>query len=616
MKNLKISSLYRDPFALLLPFLIILYTQNIYILSGCMIYVFWRFGLLKILALVILVLLVLLRLLPLMIVSDLYFIKGIKSNGYFASNLLYDVEVYTDAKLNIDEIIEVEGKANILDKDKFKNGIYYRYHTEEVRSLSVIPSLRSFLFSRYQELSDDSYKSFLGKILFDYVEYDSTYFFDISADLSVYYLFRFLEKIFKKSKFKDFLSFIAITLVCGIDYGLMRVFLFKMTPKLTQDKTQSFALACILLVLYDPWRIYSYSFIIPVLLRMVLLFRSKFDFKVVMTLIQSYFFNRTNPMMIMGYKGIMYLIIAFQVSAVAGLILKPAMPLSRFIFSFIEAIQPFLNIHFKGRITLFYIIVLYLLIKYLKIENSGLKWLLTLLFISANVANLNATISFIDVGQGDAILIRAPFGRENILIDTGNEYNNYKLQRFLDAKGVYSIDHLLITHSDSDHSGNLKELYKDYDVKNTVIDHQDVVTDNFHFYSLNQDKWDNTNDNSLVYYLNFGGIDFLFTGDISKEVEKDILSSYPGLKADILKLSHHGSKTSTANELLVYTRPKIAIASTSGQYSHSAKEVKDLLEIWQIDLYTTEDKGSISLNYYWNVNILKMDSGEFAIISE
>lgn len=581
-----------------------------------MIFVLWRFGLLKVLGLIFLVLLVLLRLLPLIVVGDLYFIKGIKSNGYVASNLLYDVEVYTDTKLNIDEIIEVEGKPKTLNKDKFKNGIYYRFQTKDVRSLSAIPSLRSFLFSKYQELSDDSYKSFLGKILFDYVEYESAYFFDISTDLSIYYLFRVLEKILKKIKFKESLSFLLIALVCGIDYSLIRVFLFKMTPKLTKNKTQSFALACILLVLYDPWRVYSYSFIIPVLLRIVLLFKSKFDFRMVMTLIQSYFFNRTNPIMIMGYKGVMYLIITFQISAVTGLILKPLMPLSRFIFSFIETIQPFLNIHFKGRITLFYILALYLLIKYLKIENSGLKWLLTLLFISANVANLNATVSFIDVGQGDAILIRAPFGRENILIDTGNEYNYYKLQRFLDAKGVYSIDHLLITHSDSDHSGNLKELYKDYEIKNTVIDHQDVITDYFHFYSLNQDKWDNTNDNSLVYYLHFGGIDFLFTGDISKEVEKDILNSYPGLKIDILKLSHHGSKSATANELLVRTRPKIAIASTSGQYSHPAKEVKDLLEIWQIDLYTTKDRGNISLNYYWNMNILKMDSGEFAIIGE
>ena len=125
------------------------------------------------------------------------------------------------------------------------------------------------------------------------------------------------------------------------------------------------------------------------------------------------------------------------------------------------------------------------------------------------------------------------------------------------------------------------------------FDHEDISTKELTLYSLNSHSFDNRNDNSLVYYLNIEGFSYLFCADISAKVESKILRSYD-LNADVLKLGHHGSNTSSSEYLLSHLNPLVAIASTSGAYNHPSIEVLQRLKRYDIKNYITKDDGTIS----------------------
>ena len=216
-------------------------------------------------------------------------------------------------------------------------------------------------------------------------------------------------------------------------------------------------------------------------------------------------------------------------------------------------------------------------------------------------------LTFINVGQGDCILIREPFGGKTYMIDTGKPEQYEAVQNYLDAKGIRKIDTLFITHADSDHSGNMEQLQKDYRISHLVTEHFDSYrTGKILFNDLNTLKTEDENQSSLVHWFTIGGLNILCMGDSDQTAEETIVKEYGDLPCDVLKLSHHGSNTGSSDVFLDAVKPKTAIVS-SGAYSiyhHPSRDVIDRLARRHIPWFDTKEEGDISIFFFCSFRIL------------
>ncbi|WP_242212286.1 DNA internalization-related competence protein ComEC/Rec2 [Bacillus cereus group sp. BfR-BA-01383] len=253
----------------------------------------------------------------------------------------------------------------------------------------------------------------------------------------------------------------------------------------------------------------------------------------------------------------------------------------------------------------------------------------------------SGSVTFIDVGQGDAILIRLPYDKGVYLIDTGGtlQLNKEEWQRkkhefsvghdilvpFLQKEGIKTIDKLIVTHGDADHIGAALDLLSSITVKEVVFGQkeQDAVLEKVlkkkalekrvniskvkegESWSVNgaefvvlapNGKESNENDSSIVIWAKFGGVTWLFTGDLEEGGESRLVSKYPALRADVLKVAHHGSKTSSISAFLNFIQPSIAIISVGecNRYGHPHKEIIERFEKMDIEIWRTDKQGAIS----------------------
>ena len=275
--------------------------------------------------------------------------------------------------------------------------------------------------------------------------------------------------------------------------------------------------------------------------------------------------------------------------------------------------------------SIYLIIIYYAIITLLLINKKCFISLLTTIFIHKISINFNPNmeILFLDVSQGDSILLHYPHNKYNILIDTGGNYN-YEISKniiipYLKSKGINKIDYLILTHGDNDHMGesiNLienfkvekvifncgpyndleKELIKDLDKKKIPYYSciKELNIDDNKLYFLQTKEYDNENANSNVIYTELSGYKFMFMGDASSiTTEKEILNKYNLPDIDVLKVGHHGSRTSSSKDFINEINPKYSIISVgkNNRYGHPNKEVLNNLENSKI--YRTDQDGSI-----------------------
>lgn len=238
-------------------------------------------------------------------------------------------------------------------------------------------------------------------------------------------------------------------------------------------------------------------------------------------------------------------------------------------------------------------------------------------------------ITFIDVGQGDSILLTV--NDTTNLIDTGgvvmtsdNKYTSRIVKNktipYLKSLGIRKIDNLILTHGDSDHIGEAIYLVENFKVDRVIFNVGDYnyleknlikVLDkkNINYYQEKEELnigdfklkflytglYDNENDNSNVIYFEFNNLKFLFMGDSGIDKEKDILKKYNISDIDFLKVGHHGSNTSSSIEFIDIINPKYSVISVGidNKYKHPNKEVLDNLSNSKI--YRTDIDGSIEI---------------------
>lgn len=252
---------------------------------------------------------------------------------------------------------------------------------------------------------------------------------------------------------------------------------------------------------------------------------------------------------------------------------------------------------------------LFVLISY---QEGWTKKVLSFLLIYGQTLCLlldaSVRVLYLNVGQGDSTLIRYPHNTGAVLVDTGkpNQYSTVK--KSLYQMGVKELDYLVITHPDLDHNGSQKTVMNQFNVKELIDSKYQKIDGPINFQLLDVEReYEDTNDNSLILYFSVDDTSFLFTGDASKQVEKQLMKKYPLLEVDILKLGHHGSKTSSDSMFLHQMFPSLAIISSDpNSYGHPHPEVLKSLYEQKINHLQTSTSGSIEViitkHFKWIMN--------------
>ena len=249
-------------------------------------------------------------------------------------------------------------------------------------------------------------------------------------------------------------------------------------------------------------------------------------------------------------------------------------------------------------------------------------------------------INFIDVGQGDSCLITTPQNKK-VIVDSGGSESydvgkNVLLPYLLD-KRITKIDYIMISHFDTDHCKGFEYVLENIKVKNVIISKQSETSENFkqimkiirkkrinliivqkgskikidNFTTVDilspqsENIADNMNDNSIVAKFEAYNFSILFTGDASEKIEKELIKEKINLKSDILKVSHHGSKTGTSEEFLKSVKPKIALIGVgeNNKFGHPTKDVIKRLTENKIKIYRTDTDGEIRIKIKKSKNI-------------
>ncbi len=359
------------------------------------------------------------------------------------------------------------------------------------------------------------------------------------------------------------------------------------------------------------------------------------------------------PICIYNFYGTNFMSVLFNLFYIpfVSIIVFP-LSLITFVFPFLDSVL-YYSIFVMERISLFissinfgyiifpkvnfgvyfiYYIVIFL--SFWKIEFVLLFLVMLLIHKGYIYFDSNSYVYYLDVGQGDSALIRLPNNSGNILIDTGGKFS-YEMEKwrekrskysivksstipFLKSFGIKKLDYFILSHGDYDHIGEAINLVDNFNVEKVIFNCgefndlekelikvldkkkiryylciKELNIDNNELYFLQTKEYDNENDNSNVIYAELNGYKFMFMGDAGVDKEKNILDKYNISNIDVLKVGHHGSKTSSGKVFIDGINPKYSIISVgkNNRYGHPNKEVLNNLDGSKI--YRTDQDGSI-----------------------
>ena len=546
------------------------------------------------------------------------------------------------------KIMLVSNEASITIKSKNKNPFYslktsIKNHIEKYKSRAY---LKAFIMGDTSLIEED--------IVSNYRFLGISHLFAISGMHVSVFVF-LINKILKKHKAKDIIIILFLLLFLFItDYSesLLRCSTFFVISylnkvlKLNIKNIYLILISAFFLLFINPYLIYSIGFLFSAVITFFViassnLLKDKTYFKklFIMSLIcflasvpiLSFYFYKINLLTIV-FNMIFIPLVSYLIFPL-GLITFFLYPLDNIYMFFINLLEGlssfFQNINFLSFVIAkpnVFVILIYYIILFLSIKRSRklliIYFIVLLININIKYFIRDASVTFLDVGQGDSSVIILPFGK-TILIDTGGLYlSGYNISKnktvpYLNSLGISKIDLLILTHGDYDHIGDAINLLNEIKV-DEVLFNNDSFNDNENkiikildkknikysknswdlkkiedLYFLNTKEYDNENDNSNVIYTELDGYKFMFMADAGIDKEKDILDKYNISGIDILKIGHHGSKTSSSKYFINEIKPKYSIISVgeNNRYGHPNNEV--LKNLANSKIYRTDLDGSI-----------------------
>ena len=233
------------------------------------------------------------------------------------------------------------------------------------------------------------------------------------------------------------------------------------------------------------------------------------------------------------------------------------------------------------------------------------------------------TVHMIDVGQADCFLLVQD--GKTAMVDCGTRSTSKDAVKYLNELGITKIDYLIGTHPHEDHMGGMYNILVNFDIGTVVIPNAQSTT-NWYIKLINElntgnynveyaekgdiyniedatmkvisaetDVGENTNNYSIVLKVTFGQMDMIMTGDAETDIEEKILESGDDIDAEILKVGHHGSDTSSSEKFLDAVSPEYGLISckVGNQHEHPNKEIMERLEKRGVEVYRTDECGSV-----------------------
>lgn len=555
---------------------------------------------------------------------------------------LYNKRVYYTLKIDNIKILKENSNPFI----KLKNKVI-----KHVNSYKDSTYLYAFILGKTELISDE--------VLTSYRENGISHLFALSG-LHVSIFSSILLFILKKLRFKEILNYVLIfiflllfSFITGFSPSILRATLLFFLLGINKvfylniRTLDILYLVFIILVIINPFIIYNLSFILSFTAAFFLIFSSdllkgkNYFVSLFKVSLLSYFASLPLSIYYFGYTNLLGTILNLVFVPLVSFVVFPLTLLTFIISKFysilnittnlLESLSLLFNkfkiiIYFPRINLIFVFIYLSILMLYIKFKKKICLYLIIVLLIFFKIRpymDNNTYIYYIDVGQGDSILVVTPHLNKTILIDTGGivSFNeNYKSNivknktiPFFRRIGINKVDYLFLTHGDYDHAGEANELLSNFCVKKVFINKGNInniekkinnkevlmlknfVIDNIKVNSLNNNVFNNENDDSTILLFNIYDYKFLFMGDASIKTEEYLLNNYILPNVDILKVGHHGSYTSTSTDFINVIKPKYSVISVgeNNMYKHPNKSVLDILD--NTKLLRTDVDGTIEV---------------------
>ncbi len=559
-------------------------------------------------------------------------------NTFNYKKYLYNNKIYVTYNVNKIEIIN---KENIFYKIKNNFIKHIKTYDEKIKTYLAI-----FIMGDKNYLSDDLYNIYKVNGIW--------HLFAISG-MHINLIILSLNKLLKKLKSKNIiisLILIYFAFLTGFSASVLRTILFYIIKNLNNyfnlniNNTQILIITIFIILLFKPFMIYNICFIYSFVITFALIINSKnikgnyliqilkiscisFLVSLPITINNNYEINIFSiflngiyvPFISFIFFPIIILTFMFsKLSFILNILIRILELSNQLFYKFkFVVIIPKISIF----LILLYYLILIIIYKY-KLKKRYYLLIIIILLLNKFVNKLDSNyyVIYFDVSQGDSSVIISPYRNKVIMIDTGGLYNSdYHISSniilFLKSIGCHKINTLIISHGDYDHMGESFYLVNNYQVDNVIFNNNTynnlelelinklkqkniVYTKNISklninnniIYFLNKNIYENENDSSNIVYFKIRDYKFLFMGDAGINVEQDLIMKYNLNNITVLKVGHHGSKTSSSKNFITAIKPIYSIISVgrNNLYGHPNEEVLDNLK--ESHIYRTDINGS------------------------
>ena len=478
--------------------------------------------------------------------QDTYKITEIKKGYYIGKNRGSKILIQTDLDLSFQDEVKVKHIEPIHTDDNFTLFSFTKYNENKnirfkTNSVEIIHKSTSFKSRLYNYLKLKPNSSVVLSLYYGIHDesIDEIYTMLGYGYMSAYYIvLHVLRRKWDETKIRR------ILLVFSVLFGHFFVFtlaftrfvLYQLSTLLFTSKPNQMAFTILCFGMIYPSQVLSISFVCPLLLQLVSYFCTEHKWivqKMVLLGLMFIYFKKVNLISLLFFNIFRKLY---------GLI---------FLFGFtvqdlINLKLPDLTIHYAPRI-LFIVLFIIFYIQCLKHFKWKYLWICIVPFLEI-YCNPFFQVYTLNIGQADCSIIVEPFHKSVVMIDCGQNLYRDNVERiimpFLENKNIHAIDTLILTHDDFDHNGGYDSLKDKIEIKQVIEDSNQSVHVDYPFYLLlSKRESKDTNDSSLISYFTYDHLTYLFMGDASKQIEKQLMATYD-LKADVIKVGHHGSRFS------------------------------------------------------------------------
>lgn len=550
--------------------------------------------------------------------KGIYTISEIKQSYYVAKNQRTRVLVQSDLDLNFKDQIQVNSLEPIHTDDNFtlfsftkynaSNNIFYK--TRDVRLIKKSNSLKSKL---YAYISSQKNSKVLLSLYYGIHEdtIDEIYTMLGYGYISAYFIvFNLLKRKYEDKKIR--ISLLILSILFGSFFvftlSLTRFILYQISYLFFKSKSDQIGFTILCFSILYPTQVLSISFVLPILLQLVSYFCTEHKWivqKMVLISVLFIYFKKVD-------------IVSFLLFNLLRKLYGCVFLLGMFILDFLTLKIPSLTIHYAPQ----FVFILAFIVVYIQCLKH-FKWKYMILFLIPFLevfCNPFFQVYTLNIGQGDCSIIVEPFYKSVVMIDCGQSLYRDNVERiifpFLENKNIHTIDTLILTHDDFDHSGGYDHLKEKVKIKQVIKNSKDKVNVEYPFYLLLQKRMaKDENDSSIISYFTYDHLNYLFMGDASKEIEKQLMDTYD-LKADVIKVGHHGSNTSSDTAFLDSLDCRIALISAGykNKYDHPSTETLKTLDHLHIHTFCTSTDGSIAIYSLHHFAFIVTNDGLFGII--